>query len=755
MLVRRKPSTSALEEASTANANVAVVTQRDPDIDEISVDNLYPLATEASVMRLLKMPDGTTQAWMQGKRRIRIQEVFEDEPLVMALCEVVRDEDVEGEDTEALIRTVLTLFEKVVRLSPSLPNDAYVMAMNIPKAGPLADFIAAALSVSEADAEDVLATAATHERLQRVSALLARELDVLELQGKIHDQVQSEVDRSQREFYLREQIRAIQRELGEQDPIQRDIIELREKIGTSGMPESVAEKTEHELRRMEQMPAASPEISIVRTYIDWLVTLPWKIQTEDNIDIAHAAETLDRNHYGLSKVKERILEYMAVRKLTEGESRGSPILCFVGPPGVGKTSLGRSIAEALGRKFVRISLGGVRDEAEIRGHRRTYVGAMPGRIIQTMRQAGTVNPVFMLDEVDKVGADFRGDPSAALLEVLDPEQNHAFSDHYLDVDFDLSKVMFIATANMMEPVIPALRDRLEVIELPGYIEDEKLHIAQKFLVSKQLAENGLGDDRLRFGRPALLRLIREYTHEAGVRNLEREIGSVCRKVARRVAEGIARPVTVQAADVPRYLGPQKFFWGLAEESDEVGVATGVARTDQGGDVLAVEVALVPGKGSLLLTGQLGDVMRESAQAALSYTRARSAELGLPEGVFESSDIHVHVPAGAVPKEGPSAGITIATALISALTKQPVRRDVAMTGEITLRGHVLPIGGVREKVMAAHRAGISTFVLPKKNEKDLEEVPAEVRRALTFIAAEDMDQVLGAALLRQTAELKAV
>jgi ATP-dependent Lon protease len=536
--------------------------------------------------------------------------------------------------------------------------------------------------------------------------------------------------------------------LGETDPATRDAYDMRERIAAAGMPEPAAKKAEDELRRMEQIPSSSPEVGIIQGYLEWLVSVPWTKATTDRMDLREAARVLDRHHYGLPKVKERILEYMAVRQLAKEKQR-SPILCLVGPPGVGKTSLGRSIAEALGRKFVRVSLGGIRDEAEIRGHRRTYVGALPGRIIHAMRQAGTVNPVFMLDEVDKVGADFRGDPSSALLEVLDPEQNSAFSDHYLDVEYDLSRVLFITTANILDPVIPALRDRMEVIELPGYIEDEKLRIAQQFLVPKQLEEHGLSRLQLTFTAGALKKMMRGYTHEAGVRNLEREIGGICRKVARRFAERDTSVVHVTAQNLEKYLGAEKFFWGAAEETDQVGVATGVARTELGGDVLGVEVTLMPGKGGLTLTGQLGEVMRESAQAALSYARSRSAELHIPLEVFEKNDIHVHVPAGAVPKEGPSAGITIATALISALTRRPISRQVAMTGEITLRGRVLPVGGLKEKILAAHRAGIKTFVLPKRNEKDLGDVPPAVLKELRFVFAGDMADVLRAALNERT------
>ena len=744
ILVGRRTSVAAIEEAALRDSVVVVAIQRDPNISEIELGDLYPMGTEAVVSRALKLPDGTTQVWVQGQRRLHIEELVGSEPYYSARVTPIEEPEPESMGTQALMRVVLTLFEKCVHLSGNIPEDAYVVAMNIDKPGWLADFVASSLDLEGEIGHDVLSAIDPEERLQRLSVILAKELDVLELQSKIHSQVQEEVDKTQREYFLREQMKAIQKELGETDPQTREATDIRAKIANSGMPAEVRQKAEEESGRLEQMHALSPEVSIIRTYLDWLTALPWNVQTEDSLDIQKAAGVLDRNHYGLDKVKERILEYMAVRQLAKERLR-SPVLCFVGAPGVGKTSLGRSIAEALGRRFVRISLGGIRDESEIRGHRRTYVGALPGRIIQTMRTAGTINPVFMLDEVDKVGVDFRGDPSSALLEVLDPEQNHSFSDHYLGVPYDLSKVLFIATANFLETVIPALRDRLEVIELPGYIEEEKLHIAQQFLAPRQLREHGLSSHRLRFSAPALRRIVREYTREAGVRNLERELGGICRKVARQVAEGNARPVTLQANMIPKYLGPQKFFWGAAEEVDQVGVATGVARTEMGGDILGVEVTLMPGKGNLILTGQLGEIMRESAQAALSYARSRAESFGLSPKLFDKHDIHIHVPAGSVPKEGPSAGVTIAAALVSALTRRPVSRKVAMTGEITLRGRVLPVGGLKEKVLAAHRAGIETFVLPKKNAKDLHEVPTGVRRELHFVFASDMAEVLNAAL----------
>jgi len=744
ILIGRRTTLHAIAEVTGGDGMVAVVTQRDPALTEITQNDVFGVATEGNINRALRLPDGTTQVWVQGYRRLRILEFVADDPYYKARVEPIEEPADSSVQTEALKRAVLALFEKVCHLAPSIAEETYIMALNIERPGWLADYIASTLNLSEDDAEEILATLDPRERLEKISIHLAKELDVLELQTKISSRVQDELDKTQREYFLREQMKAIQRELGDSDPAARDAFNLKERIESAGMPAPVREKADEELRRMEQIPSASPEVGIIRTYLEWLVNMPWSKSTVDHLAVSDAAKVLDDHHYGLPKVKERILEYIAVRQLAKDRMR-SPILCFVGPPGVGKTSLGRSIAEALGRRFVRVSLGGIRDEAEIRGHRRTYVGALPGRVIHGMRQAGTINPVFMLDEIDKVGADFRGDPSSALLEVLDPEQNVAFSDHYLDVDYDLSKVMFIATANIVDPIIPALRDRMEIIELPGYIEDEKLHIARQFLVPQQIEEHGLSKLQLSFSETALRRIVREYTHEAGVRGMEREIGAICRKVARHIADEPRTKVHLSTQNLAKYLGPQKFFWGSAEETDQIGVATGVARTELGGDVLGIEVTLMPGKGGLTLTGQLGDVMRESAQAALTYARSRAAELRIPLEVFEKNDIHVHVPAGAVPKEGPSAGITIATAMISALTRRPISRRVAMTGEITLRGRVLPVGGLREKVLAAHRAGIKTFVLPKRNEKDLGEIPAAVLRDLHFVFAGDMTEVLHAAL----------
>jgi ATP-dependent Lon protease len=646
------------------------------------------------------------------------------------------------------------MYEKVVKLSRTIPDDHYVAAINIDQAGWLADFVVSDLDLSVLDRQEILETLDPLERLHKASMLLARELDVLELQNKIHSQVQTEVDKNQREYFLREQLKAIQKELGEADAQGREVRKLREKLEAAGLPDEVRVKADEELERLAVMPTMSPEVGMVRSYLEWLAALPWANATVDQLDIERAARVLDEHHYGLQRVKERILEYMAVRKLAADKMR-SPVLCFVGPPGVGKTSLGKAIAQAIGRKFVRVSLGGVRDEAEIRGHRRTYIGALPGRVLQTMRTAGSVNPVFMLDEIDKLGSDFRGDPSAALLEVLDPEQNGAFSDHYLDVTYDLSKVMFVTTANILDPVPPALRDRMEVIELPGYVEDEKYEIARRFLVPRQTGEHGLTGNLLRFSEAALRHIIREYTHEAGVRNLERQISTICRKVARKAATGDTRRTTVNTRNLEELLGPPRFTRTLAEERDETGIATGVAWTPAGGDVMTVEVSLLEGKGQLVTTGQLGDVMKESAQAALSYARVRAADLGLAPRFYETMDVHIHVPAGAIPKDGPSAGITMATALVSGLTRRPSHREVAMTGEITLRGRVLPVGGIREKVVAAHRAGIKTFVLPRQNMKDLDEVPEDARRELTFVPVDMMDEVLTVALHPSTAELRAV
>ncbi len=749
ILVGRNRSVKAVEAAMEADSHIVVVAQRDPEVQKPELDDLYAIGVEMVLGRILRMPDGTTNVLGQGRRRVQILGLSQTQPYIRAQVQPLYESHQVTLGTEALMRAVLSLFEKVVQLSHTLPEDAYVAAMNLAEPGPLADLIASLLDLRLGERQELLETLDPTQRLQRLSILLANELDVLELEYQIHDEVQKEVDRSQREYFLREQMRAIQIELGEVDAFTAEVQELDERIAQTEMPAEVRAKAEKELSRLKAMPVAAPEVGIIRTYLDWLLELPWVEITDDNLDITQVAKALDANHYGLPKAKERILEYLAVRKLVGGKPSGrSPILCFVGPPGTGKTSLGRSIAEALGRKFVRVSLGGIRDEAEIRGHRRTYIGALPGRVIQTMRVAGTVNPLFMLDEIDKVGIDFRGDPSAALLEVLDPEQNHAFSDHYLDVPYDLSKVMFITTANLLDPVPPALRDRMEVIEFPGYIEEEKLAIARQFLIPRQLDENGLDrpDRKLSFSDRALRAMIRDYTYEAGVRNLEREIANVCRKVARRVAEDKPAPRQVTVQSLAKYLGPPRFLRDEGERTDEIGLALGIAWTEAGGDLLPVEVSLMEGKGTLLLTGQLGEIMQESAQAALSYARSHAHELDIGDIDFDKLDIHIHVPEGAIPKDGPSAGITMATALISALIQRPVHGDVAMTGEITLRGRVLPIGGLKEKVLAAHRAGLKTVLLPKQNKKDLVEIPKRVKRDLKFVFVDRMEEVLPVALL---------
>jgi len=745
LFVGRDRSMEAIEVATEQGEPLITIAQRDADVMEPGPEDLFTFGTEVDIGRMLRLPDGTISMLSQGLRRVQIVEYVHLEPYIRVRALPIYEASEKTPLTEALMRAVLALFEKVVQLNRTLPEDVYVFAMNIDKAGWLADLMAQALDLEVTERQEVLETLDPATRLQRVSVLLAKELDVLELEDHIHSQVQQVLDRTQREYFLREQMKVIQSELGETDIYTQEINALRERIAEIDLPDEVHARANKELDRLTAMPPMSPETGMIRTYLDWLIELPWSETTEDNLDVKYAEEVLESRHYGLPKAKERILEYIAVRRLAADKMR-SPILCFVGPPGTGKTSLGQSIAEALGRKFVRVSLGGVRDEAEIRGHRRTYIGSLPGRVIQTMRRAGTINPLFMLDEVDKIGLDFRGDPAAALLEVLDLEQNHAFSDHYLEVPYDLSKVLFITTANILDPIPPALRDRMEVIEFPGYIDEEKLEIARRFLIPRQLEEHGLTDIPITFTDGALRALIREYTYEAGVRNLEREIASICRKITRRLAEGNSPPHRIKANMLTHYLGPPQFIRGLTEEQDGVGIATGVAWTEAGGDLTLVEVALMPGKGNLLLTGQLGEVMQESAQAALSYTRSRSKDFDIKPDVFEKTDIHVHLPEGAIPKDGPSAGITIATALISAFTGRPVHHDVGMTGEITLRGRVLPIGGLKEKMMAAYRADLKTVIIPKRNKKDLVEIPRRVQRGMNIVLAERMDEVLATALL---------
>ncbi len=746
LYIGREASIQALEVALHEDWPLVVVAQRDAESEMYPDEHmLYDVGTEVLIVRSIRLPDGTSSAIVQGAERVRILEYTQHEPYLMATVEPLSESG--GEDnaaTEALMRAVLAMFEKAVDLNQALPEEAYVYAMNVERPGQLADIIAQMINLPLETRQELLETLDVTERLQKISVHLARELDVLELEDQIHTSVQQEVDKSQREYFLREQMRAIQRELGETDIYTRDVAQLQEEFNKIELPAEVRKQVDEELARLAMMPSMAPEVSIVRTYLDWILHLPWSKVSVDNLDIKHAAAVLESRHYGLPKAKERILEYIAVRRFAPEKSR-STILCFVGPPGTGKTSLGRSIAEALGREFVRVSLGGVRDEAEIRGHRRTYIGAMPGRIIQTMRRAGTLNPVFMLDEIDKLGQDFRGDPASALLEVLDPEQNYNFSDHYLEIPYDLSKVLFITTANILDPVPPALQDRMEVIEFPGYTEEEKIEIAKRFLIPRQIELNGLEGHALRFPHSTLQTLIRLYTYEAGVRNLEREIGSLCRKATLRLAEE-KRPLgVVTLKTIEKYLGPPRFLADNLEKQDEVGVAMGLAWTPNGGDLLPVEVALVPGKGNLILTGQLGDVMQESAQAALTYLRAQAESLGINPEVFEKADIHIHLPEGAIPKDGPSGGITMAVALCSALTGRPVRHEVAMTGEITLRGRVLPVGGLKEKLLTAHRAHVKKVLLPARNMKDLPEIPRNILKKLDLVLVENMETVLEEAL----------
>lgn len=728
-----------IDEAATGDKMLGIFAQRQ-GVEEPPPANLYDIGTAAVIAKMFKMPDGTIRALLQGISRIRLREVVQMEPYVRAKIEVIKEESIEkSTEIEALLRNLQSQFQKVVTLSPNLPDELSLAAASITDPGTLSDFLAAHINLKLEESQALLETLDVPTRLQKLAPFVNRELEILELGTKIQSQVKTEMDKAQREFFLREQLKAIQKELGEVDERTVEISELRQRLEEAKLPPEAMKEAERELDRLSKMPPQAAEYSTTRTYLDWLVSLPWATSTEDHLDVAEAKRVLDADHYDLEKVKDRILDYLAVRRLKH-DMRG-PILCFVGPPGVGKTSLGHSIARATGRNFFRMSLGGVRDEAEIRGHRRTYVGALPGRIIQGIRRAGSNNPVFMLDEIDKIGADFRGDPSAALLEVLDTEQNFAFSDHYLEVPFDLSKVMFVTTANLVDPIPPALRDRMEILELPGYTELEKVSITKQFLIPKQLKEHGLSPRMLRISDDAILTIARDYTREAGLRNLEREVGTICRKAARQVAENGKKTTTVTVRNLKKFLGNPKFRYETAGMMDEVGVATGLAWTPFGGDVLSVEASVVPGNGGVILTGQLGDVMQESARAALTYTRSKAKSLGIKDDFYGKNDIHIHVPAGAIPKDGPSAGITMAVALTSALTNRPVRRDIAMTGEITLRGKILPIGGLKQKMLAAHRAGIKKVILPKDNEMDLEEVPPHVKQSLKFALVDHIDEVL--------------
>jgi ATP-dependent Lon protease len=751
LAVGQERSIKLVNDVLSGNRMLAMVGSKDPENDTPGPDDLYGVGVAGTVARMMKVPDGTLRILVQGSERIRIVDYVTEEPYLVARIEEMPDVIEQSTELEALTRNVQSTFSEIIEAIPYLPEELQLAVANLDDPSALSHLIAGALRISTEEKQELLETTDVTRRLRRLSEILTRELEVVQLGSKIQSQVESEIDKGQREYFLRQQLKAIQEELGEGDEQQAEINELRQRIEEAGLPEEAQKAAERELSRLEKLPPVAAEYGVIRTYLEWLVDLPWSKETEDNLDIGHAREVLDQDHYDLEEVKDRILEYLAVRKLNP-ESPG-PILCFVGPPGVGKTSLGRSIAKALGREFERISVGGVRDEAEIRGHRRTYIGALPGTVIRALRDAGTRNPVFMIDEIDKMGADFRGDPSSAMLEVLDPAQNSTFRDHYLDLPFDLSEVLFIATANILDTVPPALQDRMEVIQLAGYTVEEKLHIAKRYLVPRQLAANGLKASQIEFADPALTAIIDEYTREAGVRNLERTIGTVCRKVARQVAEGAADgKVRISAKRARELLGKRRFFSEQRRRTKDPGVATGLAWTPVGGEVLFVEATAVPGSGNLTITGQLGDVMRESAQAALTWVRRHSQELAsdLPDDWFAKHDIHVHVPAGAVPKDGPSAGVAMTTALASLISNRPVRNDVAMTGEMTLTGQVLPIGGLKEKSLAAQRAGIKQVIVPDRNEGDVEEISEQEREGLDFVFADDIGDVLDVALERDGA-----
>jgi len=750
ILVGQEKSIRLVDEVVVGNRMIGVVALKEQEAQDPRPDDLFPLGTAAVIAKMIKLPDGTISIMVQGLERIRLGQMTQTDPYFRATVVPLPDHEVRDQEVDALVLNLRRLFQQAVDLSPNLPAELAIVALNIDEGGMLADMITSNLNLSVEEKQAVLEITEIKPRLRRVTELLTRQLESLELSHQIQDQVKAGMDKSQREYYLREQLKAIQQELGEGDERTQEAEELRRRINETPLPDEVREVALRELGRFSRMPPAAAEYSVVRTYLEWLLDLPWLKGTEDRLDIAAAEQILNQDHYDLEKVKKRILEYLAVRKLKK-DMKG-PILCFVGPPGVGKTSLGHSIAAALGRKFIRISLGGIRDEAEIRGHRRTYVGALPGRIIQSIRKAGSNNPVFMLDEVDKIGADFRGDPSSALLEVLDPEQNTTFSDHYLELPFDLSRVMFIATANILDPIPAALRDRMEVLELPGYTASEKLHIARRYLIPKQLEAHGLTAAQLTVTDDTVREIISSYTREAGVRNLEREIATICRAVAKQVSEGRTDPVTITAEDLRPLLGPVKFFSEVAERTAQPGVATGLAWTPAGGEIIFVEATKMPGKGNLILTGHLGEVMKESAEAALSAIRSRSRELDLAEDFFLKQDIHIHVPAAAIPKDGPSAGITMYTALFSLVTGRPVQSEVGMTGEITLRGQVLQVGGIKEKVLAAKRAGLRAMVLPERNATDLEDTPEEVREGIEFRFIRSVDQVPEMALVPEEALL---
>ena len=741
--VKQKEQLKVVEDILLGNKLFLAVAFKGEAKAPATPEGIYQVGATCVILQMLRIPDGSVRFLAQGLQRSRIEQISQREPYLRAKVTHLADEEVKDVETAALVKNLGNQFIRMVDMLPNVADEMKLLVANVDEPGRLADLVCSNLTIVVKEKQEVLETLNVKKRLQRVTALLAREMEFLEVAQKIQTEARREIDKGQREYYLRQQLKAIQDELGETDVQTAEANELRQRLEKKNLPEEVRKEADRELDRLQRINPASPEYTVARTYLDWIMALPWNETTADNLDLNTAQRILEEDHYGLEKVKERVLEFLAVRKLRE-DMRGS-ILCFVGPPGTGKTSIGKSIARAMGRKHIRISLGGMRDEAEIRGHRRTYIGALPGRIILGLKRAGSCNPVFMLDEVDKLGADFRGDPASALLEVLDPEQNFSFTDHYLDVPFDLSKVFFICTANILDPLPPALRDRMEVLEFPGYTLEEKLEIARRYLVSQQLSGHGLKNEHLSFTDGALQRIISEYTREAGVRQLEREIASVCRKVAKEIATGEKQSETINEERIPDLLGPPKFLPEVAERLTEPGVAIGLAWTPVGGNVIFVEALRVPGDGKLILTGQLGDVMKESAQAALSYTRARSKELGVDPGIFQKSDFHIHVPAGAIPKDGPSAGVTMAIALISLCTGRPVKHNIALTGEITLRGKVLPVGGIKEKVLAATRVGIDTVVLPKQNEKDLADIPQYARDKLRFVFVDKMSEIVKAAL----------
>ncbi|MFC0212634.1 endopeptidase La [Paenibacillus chartarius] len=743
--VGREKSVRALERAMVDDSMILLCSQSEVNIEEPSQEDIYRVGTISKVRQMLKLPNGTIRVLVEGIIRAEITEFLDTEEYYEVQAKELPEAQDNDPEIDALMRTVLTQFEHYINLSKKVTPETLAAVSDIDEPGRLADVICSHLSLKIKDKQEVLETVDVRARLEKLLSILNNEREVLELERKISQRVKKQMEKTQKEYYLREQMKAIQKELGEKEGRAGEVEELRSQLADSGVPDKVREKIEKEIDRLEKMPATSAEGTVIRNYIDWLLSLPWAKKTEDDLDIRKAEEILNEDHYGLEKPKERVLEYLAVQKLVQ-KMKG-PILCLFGPPGVGKTSIARSIARSLNRQFVRISLGGVRDEAEIRGHRRTYVGAMPGRIMQGLKNAGTNNPVFLLDEIDKMAMDFRGDPASALLEVLDPEQNSTFSDHFIEVPFDLSNVMFVTTANALHNIPRPLLDRMEVLYIPGYTEIEKQQIARKYLLPKQRRDHGLQEEQLTVDDDAILKIIREYTREAGVRNLEQQVAGICRKSAKEIVEFPDRTIHVNTDKVKDYLGPAKFRFSLAEESDQVGAVTGLAWTEVGGDTLVIEVTVMPGTGKLTLTGKLGDVMKESAQAAFSYTRSRAQELGIPSDFHEKFDIHIHIPEGAIPKDGPSAGITMATALISALSNVPVNRTVAMTGEITLRGRVLPIGGLKEKSLAAHRAGIRKVLLPKDNEKDLQEIPETIRTDMTFVPVSHMDEVLEHALVK--------